>query len=129
MSAPLFELRDVSKVFSKGFIRRQDTTVAVAGATLSLPSSHASMTAIDGESGRGKTTLARMLLGVIEPTSGAILYKGVDLATMSRAERRVFHREVQPIFQDPFEVFNPFYRIDHVLEMPIRRFKLADSAK
>jgi peptide/nickel transport system ATP-binding protein len=46
---------------------------------------------------------------------------------MSGAEARQFRREVQPIFQDPFDVFNPFYRIDHVLTMPVRRYRLADS--
>ena len=46
---------------------------------------------------------------------------------MSDAERRRFRREVQPIFQDPFDVFNPFYRVDHVLTVPIRRFGLAKS--
>ncbi len=85
------------------------------------------MTAIAGESGSGKTTLARMMLGFIPPSRGQVLYRGKDLATMSGGERRQFRREVQPVFQDPFEVFNPFYRIDHVLTMPVRRYRLAHS--
>ena len=47
---------------------------------------------------------------------------------MTGAEQRQFRREVQPIFQDPFDVFNPFYRVDHVLHTPLRRFRLAGSA-
>jgi peptide/nickel transport system ATP-binding protein len=47
---------------------------------------------------------------------------------MSRAERFAFGREVQPIFQDPFNVFNPFYRVDHVLTTPLRKFRLANGA-
>jgi oligopeptide/dipeptide ABC transporter ATP-binding protein len=45
------------------------------------------------------------------------------------AERRLFRREVQPIFQDPYEAFNPFYRLDHVLETPLKRFGLAGSKR
>jgi peptide/nickel transport system ATP-binding protein len=48
---------------------------------------------------------------------------------MSSAERRQFRREVQPIFQDPFDAFNPFYRVDHVLERPLKRFGLASSRR
>ena len=85
------------------------------------------MTAIAGESGSGKTTLARILLGFIPPSAGEVIYRGRDLARMSGAEQRQFRREVQPVFQDPFDVFNPFYRVDHVLHTPLRRYKLAGS--
>ncbi len=79
-----------------------------------------------GESGSGKTTLARLLLGVAAPTSGAVLYQGKDIrvANAGRSGRQ-FLRDVQVIFQDPYEVYNPFYTVDHVLEVPIRKFKLA----
>ena len=46
---------------------------------------------------------------------------------MSRAERRIFRREVQVIFQDPYEVYNPFYQVDHVLTVPVAKFRLATS--
>jgi oligopeptide/dipeptide ABC transporter ATP-binding protein len=119
----LIELRGVSKEFGSG----GRTTVALRDVTFSLPDSAASTTAIAGESGSGKTTLARMILGFVKPTRGQVFYRGQDLVAMSDAERRRFRREVQPIFQDPFDVFNPFYRIDHVLTVPIRRFGLAKS--
>ena len=70
-----------------------------------------------------------LLLGFIPPTQGQVLYRGQDLAAMSGAEQRQFRREVQPIFQDPFDVFNPFYRVDHVLDTPLRRFGLAASPR
>ena len=82
-----------------------------------------------GESGSGKTTLARLLLGLIEPTEGQVLYQGRRLHTLSGAERREFRREVQAIFQDPYEVYNPFYRVDHVLTTPVRKFRLARIAR
>jgi peptide/nickel transport system ATP-binding protein len=54
-----------------------------------------------------------------------VLYRGKDLRTLSRAERRAYLRDVQVIFQDPYEVYNPFYKVDHVLETPIDEFGLA----
>jgi peptide/nickel transport system ATP-binding protein len=73
--------------------------------------------------------MARLLLGFIKPTGGQILYKGVDVARMDARQRREYRREVQPIFQDPFEVYNPFYRVDHVLTTPLRNFGLAPDAR
>src|SRR5260370_28885329 len=69
-----------------------------------------------------------MLMGYSPPTAGQVFYRGKDVAAMSQAERLQFRREVQPVFQDPYEAFNPFYRVDHVLMAPIRRFNLAPSA-
>jgi oligopeptide/dipeptide ABC transporter ATP-binding protein len=120
VSAPLVELRGVRQAYG-------DFT-ALDSLTLSIPDRAATL-AIAGESGSGKTTLARILLGFIEPTEGGVRYRGKDIAAMTRAERFAFRREVQPIFQDPFDVFNPFYRVDHVLEMPLFRFGLARNRK
>jgi peptide/nickel transport system ATP-binding protein len=116
MTAPLVELRGVKQVY--GEFTALDTL------TLSVPDRAATL-AIAGESGSGKTTLARILLGFIDPTEGEVRYLGKNIAMMTKAERFAFRREVQPIFQDPFDVFNPFYRVDHVLEMPLFRFGLA----
>lgn len=122
----LLELRDVTKVFGGGLFSKNRTT-ALEDLSLTLATDQPSITSIVGESGSGKTTLARLLLGMISPTKGNVFYKGKDVARMSRAERKEFRREVQPIFQDPFEVFNPFYKVDHVLKVPIAKFKLASS--
>ncbi|WDR03453.1 ABC transporter ATP-binding protein [Devosia algicola] len=115
----LMEVQDLTKRYG-GF-------TALDKVTLTLSDDAPSMTAVAGESGSGKTTLARMMLGFIEPTEGAVLYAGKDVAKMSASEKRQFRREVQPVFQDPFEVFNPFYRIDHVLTTPVKRYHLADT--
>ncbi len=125
MSA-ILETRDLGKVFTSGTFKKSHT-VALEGISLSVAESPPSMTAIAGESGSGKTTLARLMLGLIEPTHGEVIYKGQDLREMSRVERRAFRREVQTIFQDPFEVYNPFYKVDHVLTTPVSEYRLADS--
>jgi peptide/nickel transport system ATP-binding protein len=65
------------------------------------------------------------VLGLLTPTFGEIRYQGKDIWRMSKAEWVGFRREVQAIFQDPFEVYNPFYRVDHVLETVVKRLKLA----
>src|SRR6266403_1651701 len=75
--------------------------------------------------GSGKTTLARLLRGLAEPTGGAIRYRGIDLRRLDRDGRRAFRHDVQDVFQDPYGVYNPFYRVDHVLTTPLRRFRLA----
>src|SRR6266849_8379595 len=118
------ECRHVIKVFGGGLFDRGQNT-ALEDFSLEITSTPPSITAIVGESGSGKTTLARLLLGLIDPTRGEVLYQGKPLPALNGAERRQFLRDVQVIMQDPYEVYNPFYRVDHVLETPIRKFGLA----
>jgi peptide/nickel transport system ATP-binding protein len=122
----LLEARQVSKVFGGGMFSRAQTR-ALNEFSLRVDADPPSITAIVGESGSGKTTLARLLLGVIAPTSGEVLYRGKSLPTMSGDERRAFRRDVQVIFQDPYDAYNPFYKVDHVLAKPIANFGLAAS--
>jgi oligopeptide/dipeptide ABC transporter ATP-binding protein len=123
---PLLELRHVTKVYRSGLLGRR-SIVALEDMSLTIHESRPSITAVVGESGSGKTTLGSLLLGFITPTKGTVLYRGNDLRTLSRAERRRFRREVQAIFQDPFAAYNPFYTVDHVLTVPIAKFKLAQT--
>lgn len=125
--ADLLQLQHVSKEFGGGLFNRSNITLALDNVTFGIPADRPTITAVAGESGSGKTTLARLMLGVLEPTSGSVLYQGNDIRTMSRKERMQYRREVQPIFQDPFEAYNPFYTIDHVLQRPIRNFHVADD--
>jgi len=124
----LLEARQITKVFDAGGgLFKRDQTVALDNFSMSIIADRPSITAIAGESGSGKTTLARLLLGIIQPSSGDIFYQGKNLQQMSQEEWKVFRREVQAIFQDPFEVYNPFYKVDHVLTTPVAKFNLADS--
>jgi len=123
---PLIDIRHVTKAFGGGLLER-DRIVALDDFSLAIDAERPSITAIVGESGSGKTTLARLLLGLVAPSSGQVLYRGRDLHALSGAERRAFRRDVQAIFQDPYGVYNPFYRVDHVLTMPVAKFRLAKS--
>lgn len=120
----LLEARGVTKIFGGGLLD-QGRVVALDELSFRIGGDTPTIVAIVGESGSGKTTLARMLLGLATPTSGEVRYRGTDLRHLSREERRAFLRDVQVIFQDPFEVYNPFYKVDHVLTQPIRNFGLA----
>lgn len=126
--AALLEARNVTKIFGGGMLSKS-RNVALENLSLMIEDRPPSFTAVVGESGSGKTTLARLLLGLTAPTSGTVSYQGKDLRHMSRAEWRTYLREVQVIFQDPYEVYNPFYNVDHVLETPLAKFKLAHSKK
>ena len=123
-ASALLEAKGVSKVFGAGLVHKTET-VALKDFSFTISGATPSVTAIVGESGSGKTTLVRLLLGLIAPTTGEILYRGKDLSHLTGQERRSYLGDVQAIFQDPFEVFNPFYKVDHVLESPIRNFGLA----
>jgi oligopeptide/dipeptide ABC transporter ATP-binding protein len=122
----LLEAQHVTRIFGSGLLSKSHT-VAVDGVSLMINEDKPSITAIAGESGSGKTTLARLLLGMIQPTSGSILYRGQSLTALDRGARKNFRREVQAIFQDPYEAYNPVYKVDQTLTTPVRKFGLAQS--
>src|SRR5262245_6685394 len=127
----LLETHHVRKVFTRGggLFKAKSATVALDDFSLVIEDDAPVFTTIAGESGSGKTTLANLLLGCLTPTSGEVLFRGKNLATLPPEERRRFHKEVQAIFQDPFEVYNPFYKIDHILTTPIHKFGLASTRR
>lgn len=128
-TTPLIELRHVRKVFSGGGMFNRREVVALSDFSLSIHADHPTIVAVVGESGSGKTTMARILLGLETPSSGEVLYNGTNLQHLkhSKSEARDFRRNVQAVFQDPFGVYNAFYKVDHVLETPLRKFKLANG--
>ena len=128
-ATPLLEARNVTKTFSSGLLHRGVSLTALADFSFQVDADNPSITSIVGESGSGKTTLARLLLGLTTPTTGEVRYAGSDLTKLSGAARKAFLRDVQVIFQDPFEVYNPFYKVDHVLQQPIKNFRLANGRK
>mgnify|MGYP001453093062 CR=1 FL=1 len=119
----LLDVRDVSKRFTMGGLLSHKVVEAVSDANLSLNVGTPEIFTIIGESGSGKTTLARMILGLELPTSGEISFRGKTVShRVSRQERLDFMANVQPVFQNPFEAFNPLKKIERYLESTARRF-------
>ena len=81
-----------------------------------------------GESGCGKSTVARLLMGLLTPTDGSILYNGASLSGMGRAGLAGFRKDVQMIFQDPFSSLNPRMRVGEIIGEPLRIHGLAVGA-
>jgi len=100
---------------------------AVDRVSFSIPEGKPVVTALVGESGSGKSTIARMILGLETPTSGEILYRGRSIERWLREDPYTYRREVQVVFQDPYSVYNSFYRVERVLYMAVRKFGLASS--
>jgi ABC-type oligopeptide transport system ATPase subunit len=127
MSELLLDVCQVSKTFTRGGLLSIQRIDAVKDVSFQLDAGRPEIFSIIGESGSGKTTLSRMILNIETPTSGKLLFDGVDLATIrTGADRMAFMHKVQPIFQNPFESFNPLKRLEGYLFMTQRRFGAAD---
>lgn len=127
--AAVLEARAVSKAYGHGMLRRGPQARALTDFTLRFAEGEATIVALAGQSGSGKTTAAQLLLGLISPTSGAVAYAGTDLARLSRAGRRRFRRDVQAVLQDPYASFNPVYRVRHVFDIAARNLKVAATSE
>jgi peptide/nickel transport system ATP-binding protein len=124
----LLQIDDLTKVFTLRQGLSVSRLVAVDRARFSMPASPQIFT-LAGESGSGKTTLARMILGLEQPTSGHVYFRGRDVATLTRRERRSrFMKEVQPVFQDPFATFSPLKRIDNYLYETAFNYRMAERS-
>jgi ABC-type glutathione transport system ATPase component len=115
----LLETRELRKTYARG--GREDSAgsrfAAVDGVSLEVQ--RGETLAIVGESGCGKTTLARMLLRLIEPDAGEIRFGGRDLLGLKSSELRRARSEMQMIFQDPFASLNPRMRVGEIVAEPL----------
>ncbi|MET4698368.1 peptide/nickel transport system ATP-binding protein [Constrictibacter sp. MBR-5] len=131
---PLLEVRDVARHFdvSGPWLAR-----TIAGAPrlslkavdgVSFDIRRGETLSLVGESGCGKTTVARLIVGLYQPNRGQILFEGTDLTSLrTRAAQRPYRRRMQMIFQDPYASLNPRWRVRDIVAEPIRAFGLARS--
>jgi peptide/nickel transport system ATP-binding protein len=128
MSANVLELDHVSKSFPVGGLFSRRKLLAVNDVSFALSAERPEIFAVVGESGSGKSTIANMILGTERPSGGHLRFSGADIATLrGRSAREAFMAEVQPVFQNPFEAFNPLSRIDEYLFATARRFAGANT--
>lgn len=106
----ILQCKKLTKIYTSGLIRTK-SVVAVKDVTFDVKKGE--IVSLVGESGSGKTTVARMILRLVEPTSGRIIFDGKDAFSY---DRRDYYRRIQAIVQDPYSAYNPFYKVDRVLE-------------
>jgi len=127
---PLLQTDGVSVEFPvrRGILRREVARLrAVQGVSVEIGAGE--VLGIVGESGCGKTTLGRAIVGLVEPSAGTLRVEGRDVAALSPEERRRLTRDVQMVFQDPFASLNPRKRIRKILEVPFEVHGLAQGGE
>ncbi len=120
---PLLSAVGLSKYFplETGLLAslRGDTATVKAVESVTLDVYAGQTVAVVGESGSGKSTLGRLLLRLLQPSAGQVLYQGQDIFSMKRAETRAFRRQAQIILQDPYASLNPRMRVDQIIREPL----------
>ena len=111
----LLEVRDLVKTF--GQPDALDSATAVDGVSLSL--TEGETLGLVGESGSGKTTVARCIIRLTSASAGRVILRGADITDLSGRTARVVRREMQYVFQDPYDSLNPRWRIERIVEEPL----------
>ena len=130
MTAPLLEVKGLSKHFPvRGgvLLRKIGDVHAVDDVSFSLEQGQT--LGLVGESGCGKSTVGKTLLRLLKPTAGAVLFEGRDLAGFDRKKLKAFRRDVQIVFQDPFESLNTRHTVGRILEEPFVIHRLGSAGE
>ncbi|MGB9709557.1 MAG: ABC transporter ATP-binding protein [Infirmifilum sp.] len=115
----VLDARNITKIYESGFVR---TTQVKALDRVNLRVSQGEIISIVGESGSGKTTLAKIIARIEPPTSGDVVFLGKNVWKDIREKEDIkwFYRNLNIILQDPYAVFNPFHKVDRVLEIALK---------
>jgi len=131
LTSPALEVRDLVKhyPFRRGLFGRggQGAVRAVDGVSFTLP--RGETLALVGESGCGKSTIAKLILRLIEPTAGTVLLEGRDLAGMDGEALRQARQRIQMVFQDPFSSLNPRLSAADIVTEPLANYGLGDAVE
>ncbi|MES2354996.1 MAG: oligopeptide/dipeptide ABC transporter ATP-binding protein [Pseudomonadota bacterium] len=134
-SSPLLQLRNVARYFDisrpwfERVIKRQPKQLLKAVDDVSFSLNRGETLALVGESGCGKSTVARLIAGLYQPTGGSIVFEGAEFATLkSRADWAPLRRRMQMIFQDPYASLNSRWRVMDIIAEPIRVHGLLKGA-
>jgi peptide/nickel transport system ATP-binding protein/oligopeptide transport system ATP-binding protein len=116
----LFEIRDLEKHFplTRGVLFKKQIGAVRAVDGLSFDVLEGETLGLVGESGCGKSTTARLMTRLLEPTNGTVVYKGQDIAHLSRSELKPLRRDMQMIFQDPYSSLNPRKTVGSIIGEP-----------
>lgn len=119
MTTPLLEVKNLQKRFlaSKGWFQQPSYVHAVTGVNMTV--NEGETLGIVGESGCGKSTLGRCILRLVEPTDGEIVFQGNNISTFTKADMHNVRRNMQMVFQNPFDTLNPKLTIQHILTEPL----------
>ena len=122
----LLEVRNLSKHFisRRGWFSREEISVKAVD-DVSFDIRPGEVVGLVGESGSGKTTVGRTILRLLEPTSGSVLFDGVDLTKLSSLEMRAYRKDMQIIFQDPFASLNPRMTVGGIVGQALAIHNLA----
>jgi peptide/nickel transport system ATP-binding protein len=117
----ILDLRDVSRVFpvTTGAVLQRRTGAVHAVSDLSLAIAQGETFGLVGESGCGKTTIGRIAATLDKPSSGQVLFDGVDLAKQREGRLRRFRRDIQLVFQDPYSSLDPRMRVGSIIREPL----------
>lgn len=117
-STPLLQVSHLVKEFHRGGWLRSGGAVRAVD-DISFDVRRGETFGLVGESGCGKTTTGRCILRLIEPTSGQVVFKGTDLASLNPRDMRRARRDLQIVFQDPYSSLNPRMRVGAIVEEPL----------
>ena len=122
---PLLEVRDLKVRFDSGW--RSRTVEAVRGVSFTVELGET--LGLIGESGSGKTTIARVIAGLIQPTTGSVRFEGSEISGLPERELRQLRRRIHLIFQDPYDSLHPGMRVSEIVEEPMKIHGITNRAR